>query len=161
MVDFFSTKNLIYTVNDSRLEKLRGVLSYFSEWRAGISRGEEFLSSKLWFDLQAMILGIISLVNTKLKRFPETTIKPAALNQDAVENHFCQLRSANGQKENRTCLLTQATQNAVIFGQRTISCKYNTGTKAGNTFTELPKQNLLSQKKEKECRGTSKICRTL
>ena len=161
MVDFFSTKHLIYTVNDPRLEKLRGVLSYFSEWRAGISRSEEFLSSKLWFDLQAMILGIISLVNTKLKRFPGTTIKPAVLNQDVVENHFCQLRSANGQNENPTYLLTQATQNAVIFGQRTISSKCNTGTKVGNTFTELPKQNLFSQKKEKECGGASKICLTL
>ena len=82
---------------------------------AGISKSEEFLSSKLWFDLQAMILGIISLVSTKLKRFPGTTIKRAVLNQDVVENHFCQMQSANDQNENPTYLLTQATQNAVIL----------------------------------------------
>ncbi len=56
----------------------------------------------------------------KLKRFPGSTIKPAILNQDVVENHFCQLRAANGQNENPTYWLTQATQNAIIFGDSTL-----------------------------------------
>ena len=146
MVDFFSTKQQIYCVNVPRLDKLRAVLSYLSKWKAGISRNEEFLSFKLWSDLQAMVLDITSLVNIKLKRLPGTTMKPAVLNHDVVENHFCQLRSANGQNENPTYLLTQATQNAVTFGQRTINSKCNTDSTVGNTFTELPKQSLFSQK---------------
>ena len=105
-----------------------------------------------------MILGIISLINIKLKRFPGTAIKPAVLNQDVVENHFCQLRSANGQNENPTYLLTQATQNSVIFGQQTISGKCNTGALVGNTFTELPKH---SAKRNKELSETSQIYLTI
>ena len=67
-----------------------------------------------------MILGMISLVKVKLSKFPESVIKPAVINQDVVENHFCQLRRANDQNDNPIYLLTQATQNIIVFGQRTI-----------------------------------------
>ena len=157
---FSSTKHQLYDANDTRLQRLCSVLSYFSEWKTKISKNDEFLSSKLWFDLQAMILGTISLVRIKLKRFPGSTIKPAILNQDVVENHFCQLRAANGQNENPTYRLTQATQNAITFGQRTISSKCNTGAAVSSTFTDLPKEGLFSAKKSDE-RQKSKICLTL
>lgn len=49
---------------------------------------KEFMSSKLWFDIQSMMFGFISLVKTKFGRFPGSLVKPAILNQDVFENHF-------------------------------------------------------------------------
>ncbi|CAB3999881.1 Hypothetical predicted protein, partial [Paramuricea clavata] len=160
MVEFFSSKQAIYDSNDTRLQSLLSTLSYFSKWKASVLKSDEFVSFKLWFDLQAMILGMISLVKIKLSQFPGSIIKPAVINQDVVENHFCQLRVANGQNENPTYLLTQATQNSIVFGQRTVSKKCNTGTAENSSFTELPKEKLFSAKNK--CKNQkSKIRLTL
>ena len=146
MVEFFTSKQAIYDVNDTRLQSLRTTLSYFSTWKASVSKSDEFVSSKLWFDLQAMILGMISLVRVKLSKFPGSLIKPAVINQDVLENHFCQLRAANGQNDNPTYRLVQAAQNSIVFGQRTVSKKCNTGTAENSSFTELPKVKLFAAK---------------
>jgi hypothetical protein len=45
----------------------------------------EFISYKLWFDIQSMVLGFTSLVKIKLVRFPGSFIKPAIVNQDVLE----------------------------------------------------------------------------
>ena len=87
-----------------------------------------------------MILEMISLVKVKLSKFPESIVKPAIINQYVVENHFCQLRAANGQNENPTYLFS------IIFGQRTVGKKCNTGTLENSSFTELPKENCSPQK---------------
>jgi hypothetical protein len=123
MEEFFSSKQAIYNANDTRLQRLCSTLSYFSKWKANSLKSDEYISSKLWFDLQAMILGIISLVRVKLSKFPGSVIKPSVINQDVVENHFCQLRAANGQNKNPAYLLTQPMQNSIVFGQRTLSKK--------------------------------------
>lgn len=91
-----------------------------------------------------MILGFRSLVEVKLAHFPESVIKPAIMNEDLVENHFSQLRAANGQNENLTYLLTHATQNSIILGQTTISHKGNTGTIKNASFSELPKGHIFT-----------------
>ncbi|CAB3995373.1 Hypothetical predicted protein [Paramuricea clavata] len=101
IVELFSDKQVIYDINDDRLSKLWGVMQYFSNWKENISTENEFISHKLWFDIQSMILGFISLVRTKLNRFPGSLIKPAILNQDVLENHFSQLRGANGKTTTR------------------------------------------------------------
>lgn len=54
-------------------------------------------------------------------------IKPAIINQDLVENHFCQIRACNGQNNNPTRRLQETTQNTVSYGQTTISRKSNAG----------------------------------
>lgn len=88
--------------------------------------GSKFVSSKLWFDLQSMCLGFKSLVEIKLRRFPQSVIKPAIVNQDCVENHFCQVRANNGQNNNPTYHQQESAQNAIRFGQTVISRKSNT-----------------------------------
>ena len=160
MVEFSSSKQAIYDINDTRLQNLRSTLAYFLKWKESVSKNDEFFSPKLWFDLQAMILGMISVVRVKLQRFPGSVIKPAIVNQDIVENHFCQLRAANGQNENPTYLLTQGTQNSIIFEQRSISNKCNTSTAANNYFAGLPKDRLFSVKSKSESQK-SKINLTL
>ncbi|CAB3996459.1 Hypothetical predicted protein, partial [Paramuricea clavata] len=147
MVELFSDKYAIFHVKDNRILKLQRALQYFHNWKLNAITSKEFLSYKSWFDLQSMILGFISLVKSKLARFPGSCIKPAIVNQDVVQNHFCQLRGANGQNDNPTYQMVQGTQNSVIFGQTTISKKCNTGTTTKNvSFTGLPKEKLFSRR---------------
>jgi hypothetical protein len=138
MIELFSDKHQIYHVNDPRLRDLEEALKFFSDWKHQVDKRKQFLSEKLWFDLQSMVHGFISIVQTKLARFPGSTIKPAIMNQDIVENHFSQLRSANGQNDNPTYQAVQGTQNSVIFGQTSISKKSNTGCTQNNSFSDLP-----------------------
>ena len=128
IVELFSDKHVIFDTKDVRLEKLNAALDYFNAWKDQMYSPEEknqVFSEKLWFDLQSMILGFRSIVEVKLAYFPGSVMKPAIINQDLVENHFSQLRAANGQNENPTYPLTQSTQNSVIFGQTTLSQKGN------------------------------------
>ena len=148
MIELFADKYVIYEVNDIRLLHLREALEFFREWyeETLIAKSKkEFISEKLWFDLNSMILGFCQLVRVKLQRHPGGVIKPCILNQDVVENHFCQLRAANGQNENPTYALAEASQNSIIFGQTTISRKSNTGCTRNHTFSNLPKDKPFSR----------------
>ena len=82
------------------------------------------------------------MVRKKLSRFPGSVIKPVIVNQDLVENHFSQLRGANGQTENPTYHLTQGTQNSIIFGGLIVSQKGNTGGTKSNLLVSLPNKSL-------------------
>ena len=150
MIELFSDKHLIYDVNDSRLQALQASLLFFSTWKEETTKGDQFISEKLWFDIQSMIHGFISLVQAKLRQFPGSVIKPAIINQDCVENHFSQLRGANGQNDNPTYQTTQGTQNSIIFGQTTVSKKGNTGTAKNHSFAGLPKENLFGRKRQQK-----------
>lgn len=147
MVELFSDKHVIYHAQDRRIVKMQEALQYFRDWKSNISSSKQFLSEKLWFDLQSMILGFVAMVKSKLSRFPGSVIKPAIYNQDVVENHFCQLRGANGQNDNPTYQMVQGSQNAIIFGQTTLSKKCNTGSVRNNSFSGLPKESLFSRNK--------------
>ena len=144
MIELFSSKYVIYDVNDARLKDLETALRFFSDWKKQVTKGNQFFSEKLWFDLQSMIQGFTSLVQTKLSRFPGSTVKPAIANQDVVENHFSQLRSANGQNNNPTYQAVLGTQNSVILGQTSISKKSNTGIAKNTSFADLPKEHPFS-----------------
>ena len=149
MVELFSDKHVIHHVKDNRIVKLQGALQFFRNWKQNASLSKEFISDKTWFDLQSMVLGFISMINTKLSRFPGSVVKPAIVNQVIIENHFSQLRGANGQNENPTYQTIQGTQNSVILDQTTISRKCNTGTAKNNSFAVLPKQKLFRRPSKK------------
>ena len=138
LVELFSDKQFIHDVQDDRLTNLAKCLDFFKNWNDQCTEKKQFISDKLWFDLQSLIHGFIAIVRYKLLRFPESVGRPAIVNQDIVENHFLQLRAANAQNENPTYLLTQSTQNAVIFGQSVISKKSNTGVQRNETVANLP-----------------------
>ena len=113
---------------DPRLGQLNEFHKFMNDWRSENSENNnQFVSSKLWFDLQSMCLGFGSMVAVKQVQFPQSIIKPAIINQDGVENHFCQVRSCNGQNNNPTYLQQESTQNSIRFGQTTISPKSNVG----------------------------------
>lgn len=133
VIDLFNSKCPITNINDTRLKKLHSFYKFMLNWREeSADDNSSFISSKLWFDLQSMCLGFNALVQIKLKNFPQSCIKPAIVNQDCVENHFCQVRSCNGQNNNPTYNQQQSTQNSIRFGQTVISRKSNVGVPSSN-----------------------------
>lgn len=135
IVSLFNDRLYINSSEDLRLHKLNKFYNWMCHW-ANETEGssKSFISSKLWFDLQSMCLGFQSLVHYKMTRFPVTVIKPAIVNQDCVENHFCQIRSCNGQNDNPTFLQQQSTQNSIRLGQTTISTKSNASCNSTNVY---------------------------
>jgi hypothetical protein len=62
---------------DTRIGKLDGFLTFFSVWKDECKDNPKaFISSKLWFDLQAMVHGFKFILKIKLTRFPQSTVKP-------------------------------------------------------------------------------------
>ena len=103
VINLFQDKLVITSANDQRLKELKQFLSFMQSWKdnlplshKGAIKSNEFISNKLWFDIQSMVLGFCSLVNIKLEAFPHSLIKPNIINQDVVENHFCQVRDVMG-----------------------------------------------------------------
>lgn len=128
IIQLFQDKIGIQSIQDSRLKDLSQFLDFLIKWKSSAGTdGKKFISSKLFFDLNSMILGFQSLVSIKLKAFPNAIIKPAIINQDLVENHFCQVRACNGQNNNPTWRLQETCQNTIRYGQTTISRKSNAG----------------------------------
>lgn len=87
-------------------------LSVLFHQNFGLTCSRWYLAFKHWFQLN-------------WKSIPR--IKPAIINQDLVENHFCQIRACNGQNNNPTWRLQESAQNTVRYGQTTISRKSNAG----------------------------------
>lgn len=128
IISFFSDKLFITHHQDPRLKQLLDFYTFFKGWKEEVGKNDKmFISQKLWFDMQSMALGFISLVRVKLSKFPSCVIKPAIVNQNGVENHFGQIRACCGQNNNPTYKLQQSCQNSIIFGQTTISKKSNVG----------------------------------
>lgn len=103
---------------------------FLNQWKAEVDTNQtpnKLISNKLWFDHQSMILGFHSIISIKLQTFPNAIIKPAIVNQDCCENHFCQVRACNGQNKNPSYHLQESAQNSIRYGQTTISRKSNAG----------------------------------
>ncbi|CAH3013837.1 unnamed protein product [Porites evermanni] len=127
VIEFFSTsREADMSKDDSRLRNLDGFIQFFSDWKEEATP-KQFISSKLLFDLQSMVHGFKSVVNIKLTKFPNSVIRQWLVNQDGVENHFCQTRSCNGSNNNPTYRLQESSQNTIRFGQEGISSKCNAG----------------------------------
>lgn len=136
LIDLFNDRLAIKSITDPRLRELDQFYKFMSDWRnESLDNNSQFVSSKLWFDLELMRLGFRSMVAVKQAQFPSSVIKPAIINQDGVENHFCQVRSCNGQNNNPTYLQQESTQNSIRFGQTTISPKSNVGRTSDNSLS--------------------------
>ena len=136
LVSLFNDKLYISSTEDERLQKLNKFYHWMCNWASETQgNSKHFISNKLWFDLQSMCLGFQSLVHYKMSKFAESVVKPAIVNQDCAENHFCQIRSCNGQNDNPTFLQQQSTQNSIRLGQTTISPKSNASCHSSSNGT--------------------------
>lgn len=134
-ISLFQDKLVTTSARDKRIKELKQFLTFMQSWKNNLAlsdkgsiQSNEFISYKLWFDIKSMILGFDSLVKIKLEAYPHSVIKPAIINQDIVENHFCQVRACNGQNNNPTWRLQESAQNSIRYGQTTISRKSNAGS---------------------------------
>ena len=94
MVSLFNDRLYICSTEDNRLHRLNEFHQWISQWaKATENQKHHFISTKLHFDLQSMCLGFQSMVHFKLLKDKNAVIKPAIVNQDCVENHFCQVRN--------------------------------------------------------------------
>ncbi|KAL9970357.1 hypothetical protein ACROYT_G022715 [Oculina patagonica] len=129
LVALFNDKRGISTLQDGRLQELKEFLAFMQDWKASTEgKANKFFSTKLWFDLQSMAYGFQAIVSLKLSKYPQSVIKPAIINQDVVENHFCQVRACNGQNNNPSWRLQEKAQNTIRYGQKTVSRKSNAGS---------------------------------
>ncbi len=103
VIELFHDKHVIHSVADCRLNDLMRFYQFLTRWHCGTNgESNQFISHKLWFDLKSMIFGFHSIVYIKLNEYPQSVIKPAIVNQDVVEGHFCQVRACNGQNNHPT-----------------------------------------------------------
>ena len=110
LIDFFSTSRVAVTsIHDDRIRILDNFLAYLMQWHTKMSSPRHFISDKLFFDLQSMIHSFKAVVKIKLTRFSNSKIKAWILNQDVIENHFCQIRACNGQNNNPSYRLQEST----------------------------------------------------
>jgi hypothetical protein len=126
LVQLFNDRLFIYSNDDDRIKKLKAFYNFLMSWRDETKESNNlFISSKLFFDLQSMCLGFQAMIDFKTSKFKGSVVKPCIMNQDCVENHFCQVRACNGQNNNPTYLQQAATQSSIRYGQTTVSRKSN------------------------------------
>ena len=139
----------ISNVSDARVVRAKGFLQDMSMWRESCTDPKNFLSHKLWFDMQAMVLGLEGVVRIKTNHFPGTVLKPVILNQDILENIFCQVRGSSGQNDNPNYFLYGGVMPSINMGQTVISKKGNTrGDKNCLPHASLPNLHPFSRKKD-------------
>lgn len=91
LVDLFNDKLAIKSNSDPRLIGLDQFYKFMSDWRnESLESNDQFVSSKLWFDLQSMCLGFRSMVAVKQAQFPSSVIKPALVNQSFLPSTIMQ-----------------------------------------------------------------------
>jgi len=110
----FTRKDKLTSCYDARIIKAKEFIDHLKTWKGNTKTAKEFISDKLWFDLQAMVIGLEQVVKIKSRAFPDTgIIKPVIINQDVIENIFCQVRGSNGQNNNPTYLSYGSTITSV------------------------------------------------
>ena len=115
LVALFNDKQAISTEQDERLQELKEFLSFNMQSCKSSTEGKanQIFSPKVWFNLQSMAYGFQAIISIKLSKYPQSVIKPAIINQDAVGNHFCQVRACNGQNNNPSWRLQEKAQNTI------------------------------------------------
>ncbi len=139
LIALFSSRQPIVNIEDERIRICKAFLEYLRQWKIKAVSGRNFISEQLWFDLRAMIYGLEQMVKIKKRAFPNAVIKPIIVNQDVVENIFCQIRGFNAQNDHPNYALYSSTINTVNVTQSTISKKGNTGG-----LGDMPEAELLN-----------------
>ncbi len=94
-----------------------------------------------------MVYGLEQVVKIKKSLFPRAVIKPIILNQDILENIFCQVRGFNAQNDHPNYSLYMNTINTVNITQASISKKCNSGGTGDLPKVALPNLHPFKRKK--------------
>lgn len=135
LIDVFRDRRTVNESNDIRLQKLHSVQQWFLNWEKKVQSQKSLMSSQCHEDIQSSIIGFLEICDFMIKKHPGTSIIPAMINSDAIENNFCQHRGKfNGLNTNPTALQYRRNINGVILGQSAVSKKSN--AKAVRRMTE-------------------------
>ena len=125
-----------------------------NDWKQECDNPNHFISGKLHFDLKAMVFGSEQMIIIKKKAFPSAELKPVIINQDVVENIFCQVRSFNGQNAHPNYQLYMNTMNTVNFTETMVSKKANSGNSLCLPRGELPSAHPFKRAKDDKSDST-------
>ena len=79
----------IRNIDDAVVEKLKGILAWFDDWRIQcVDDKEHFLADETWDSLVVMILGTIHLIEKYSVIWTEFELNPSSLQSDICEHHF-------------------------------------------------------------------------
>ena len=100
LVAIFRDQRPICDEADPRLQQLRDVLVWFKTWENDISikyatpgeRNRRLLTAETRQDVDSCITGSCAMLQVRARLSPGSSVVPARLNSDAIENTFCQQR---------------------------------------------------------------------
>jgi hypothetical protein len=79
----------IRNINDPVIEKLKGILMWFYNWRLQcLDTKEHFITEETWEDLVSMILGTIHMIEKYSVLWEDFELNPSSLQSDICEHHF-------------------------------------------------------------------------
>ena len=127
LIEIFRDTRPITSPSDERLQNIKKIAKWFSDWEEQINYKEELsLSEKrnclptqeCLDDLQALLIGFYKICEHRLEAFPGWGVVPSRYNTDIIENHFCQIRGIyNGNNCNPTLAAYSNLVNTVALGQ--------------------------------------------
>ena len=132
-------------MSDSRLTKLKAIAEYFKEWDIEIESSTATVQEKkrgrftkeTREDIDSMITGFTNLCKIVIER--GSSLVPAIINSDVVENFFCQQRGVcNGLNSNPTYAQYMSSCNSIILTQGSVSRKSNASSHKSQPFACLP-----------------------
>ena len=99
-MDIFRDQRPICDEADPGLQQLRDVLVWFKTWENDISikyatpgeRNRRLLTAETRQDVDNCITGFCAMLQVRARLSPGSSVVPARLNSDAIENTFCQQR---------------------------------------------------------------------
>ena len=152
LVDIFRDMRPIKSLDDSRINNLLSVSSWFQQWQCFVmensdipqkDKSKKLLSAQCSEDIQSCLQGFIALCSTLLRKTPSMYITPGLVNSDVIENIFNQQRSTyHGANSNPTALQYRRSINSVVVGQNVVSKKSNAGK---STAGSLPYSFVMKQ----------------
>ena len=126
LVANYKDKRAIVAITDQRLSENMNVYRWFKEWEEDIEGNKDILPARKnnclisWQtrdDLASYVLGFQQLCEMHLSK-PGYSVIPALVNNDIVENVFCQQRGiCNGANTNPTYKLYKSGMSTVLLGQ--------------------------------------------
>ena len=100
LVNIFRDRRPMNDPSDPRIQQLRCVFGWFKEWEIDIhanyhtpaDRNRRLLSAETREDLDICINGFCAMLKVRAKLSPGSSVVPARMNSDVLENTFCQQR---------------------------------------------------------------------
>ena len=135
MVEVFKDPRPLSTLSDPRIKKLQASANYFSQF-VGADPTLSF-TTQTSYDIMSSINGFIELLHNCIPL--RLSLVPAYINSDAIENHFCMVRSLfNGASDHPAYYAYSNLQNSIILTQPPgLPKKRN----ANDSFIEVPAAN--------------------